>query len=300
MAEPGKQYLRARIQIGNAKGAHSFAPHQTVFHHDDITEDKRKRVQEVKAFSRPNLAGVNHREWNKSSLVPRKLAERRTAENFDHDRSHAYQYNYRAELLRPPNPKPIPSTSKFKVTLRDPGPGVGPQTANLKRTQEQPVHPKLESDFSTEWNLSSTINKSTLDKSFRDLNDRSKDNSVRKTKKLVRDDSYVSPIQRSRLIQEEVRRQKSLGTFNAEKKIFDKPEAPVDRKSLVNRASIEPSLKFTTTQHTGVWEYNAIEGRHMWSDTGSFEYASRGDAVRVHNPDAYNYAKPNLTLTRGG
>ena len=100
------------------------------------------------------------------------------------------------------------------------------------------------------------------------------------------------------MIQDEVRRQKAEGTFNSKRQVFQQSEEPVNRKALVNRAAIEPSFKFTTTKHTGVWEYNKAEGRHMWSDTGSFEYASRGDVVQVHDPDKYNYAKPNLTATR--
>lgn len=36
----------------------------------------------------------------------------------------------------------------------------------------------------------------------------------------------------------------------------------------------------------------------MWSDTGSYVYESRGDTIKVHNPDAYNYSNPTLSKTR--
>lgn len=303
MGEPGKSYLRAKIQIGNARGGTNFAPNQTVFHHDDISEEKRKRVQEVKKFARPNVAGNNDIDWNPSSKVNSKLVERRTRENFVFDRSNTYQYNYRAETLPNPNPTPEDKPSKFRVTLRDTGKSsvsgtTNFESTNLKRTQELPIHPNLQTDFTTEWNLSSAIQKSNFDKSFNDLNRSAKHNTTVKTQKLVKDDTYISPFRRSEMIQEEVRRQKAEGRFNVQSNIFQQEEEPVDRRTLVNQAAIEPSLKFTTTKHTGVWEYNKQEGRHMWSDTGSFDYNSRGDAVFVHNPDGYNYAKPNLTKTR--
>ena len=37
-------------------------------------------------------------------------------------------------------------------------------------------------------------------------------------------------------------------------------------------------------EHTGTWEMNATENRMMWSDTGSYEFDSRGDNVKVHVP----------------
>jgi hypothetical protein len=267
MADAKKNYLRAKIQIGNAKGTSTFAPNQTVFHHDDISEEKRKRVQEVKKFAHPNVAGNNEIEWNKSSKVNSKLVERRTRENFVQDRSNSYQYNYRAETLPAPNPQLGEKPSKFKVTLRDTGKSSLSSTTgsfattNLKRTQELPIHPNLEADFSREWNLSSAVQKANFDRSFDDLNSSAKHNTAVKTRKFVKDDSYISPFQRSEMIQQEVRKQKAEGRFNAQANIFHKQEESVDRKTLVNQAAVEPSLKFTTTKHTGVWEYNKHEGR---------------------------------------
>jgi hypothetical protein len=34
--------------------------------------------------------------------------------------------------------------------------------------------------------------------------------------------------------------------------------------------------------------------RHMWSDTGSFEYNSHGDMKFKNDPEAYSYAGPSV------
>jgi len=50
--------------------------------------------------------------------------------------------------------------------------------------------------------------------------------------------------------------------------------------------------KYQTDMHSGIWSYNKIEKRNMWSDTGSFDYAGKGDIVKVHNTYAANMANP--------
>jgi len=37
---------------------------------------------------------------------------------------------------------------------------------------------------------------------------------------------------------------------------------------------------------------NTIEGRMMWSDTGSFDYESKGDEVKVVTDGAWTFAAP--------
>jgi len=46
-------------------------------------------------------------------------------------------------------------------------------------------------------------------------------------------------------------------------------------------------------EHTGTWEMNATENRMMWSDTGSYEFDSRGDNVKVQTQGAWTFAAPN-------
>jgi hypothetical protein len=45
-------------------------------------------------------------------------------------------------------------------------------------------------------------------------------------------------------------------------------------------------------EHTGNWEMNKAEGRMMWSDTGSYEFESKGDNVKVMTAGAWTFAAP--------
>lgn len=46
-------------------------------------------------------------------------------------------------------------------------------------------------------------------------------------------------------------------------------------------------------QHTGAWEMNKTENRMMWSDTGSYDFDSKGDNVKVHTSGAWTFAAPS-------
>ena len=70
--------------------------------------------------------------------------------------------------------------------------------------------------------------------------------------------------------------------------------ATADPTESKNRYAIEPSRKYTSTKHSGVWELSKADGRMMWSDTGSFIYDSRGDVLKTINPDAFNLEGPTL------
>jgi hypothetical protein len=100
-----------------------------------------------------------------------------------------------------------------------------------------------------------------------------------------------------------------LGVFSLEKKVFQAALEPVDRSKLRNRFAIEKINKRITNSHSGVWEPGKADGRSpnlsliidntyffnfrsMWSDTGSYEFDSKGDTNRVVNLDALNLAGP--------
>jgi len=59
-------------------------------------------------------------------------------------------------------------------------------------------------------------------------------------------------------------------------------------------AAIRRSERQTrVNKHTGRWEMNPIEGRMMWSDTGSYEFESKGDEVKVLTEGAWTFAAPS-------
>lgn len=333
-----KNFLRPKQVIGSCKLPISFKSGQSVFHHDDIPAEKRERKNEVLKWGRSKVLSVDQADWSKSSALDRSrnpLCERRSMENFVNDRSGAYQYNYRAEVLPDKLIPPVDQSKKFHITTQSPDmirklmtmrneDTTGIMNGKFKVTQEMPIHPKLAD--AGEWNSGTQFVRKRVEECGADftkasITSNNKKNVVLFGRKETRASTrpktgqeeeeeeeegkvkpksapapkvrYVNPMECSTKILDEVRRQKQEGIFTTKTTVFQKSEAPVDRSKLGNRLAIEPSRKFKVTEHSGKWEFNAAEGRHMWSDTGSFTYESRGDVVFVKNPDAYNYVTPN-------
>lgn len=220
-------------------------------------------------------------------------------QNFSHDRSHPYLYNYRAEeLFKIPPLKSSPDAAvglngKTKVTLES-----GMLEGYFKRTEELPSSFKLVD--APAWNNRTGVINDSEDRQIRDYKQRklARQNSQRKLKQLVRSGSYLSPVKRTEELQEEIRRQKREGTFTLDKRILRDPiEEKVELYSTNNRFAIERPRLLRSTRHSGVWELNKSEGRFMWSDTGSFEYDSPGDIVQVRNLDRKNYGALTLSAT---
>ena len=338
-------FLKPKQVIGSCKLPCNFKLTQAAFHHDDIPLVKRERKNEVKQWMKSKVLSIEQAGWCKSTEVDKSrnpICERRTMENFVHDRSKFYQYNYRAEVLPDKLIPPIDKSQKFHITEQSPSmiaklqemranDETGILRGKFKVTEEMPINPKLKD--AVEWNnrtqyvrdeveacgreftktaLESTKLKHTrlfqtnllgtstvrpASEGTRELDGLDIEGEGTRTSPILATTSslkYVSPMESSQNILEEVRRQKKEGTFSTKKTVFQKVEEPVDRSKLRNRLAIEPSRKYKVTEHSGRWEFNPVEGRHMWSDTGSFIYESRGDVVFIKNPDGYNYASPNM------
>jgi hypothetical protein len=271
-------YLKSKIQIGNANSSVNHQLNETVFHGDDIDAKTRQRKEEIKAWKRSSQQRREQAEWDQSIKTNEKFLERRTRENFVHDRSYPYQYNYRAEKLGPKLQPTQSKLNKFQINLtqqlpqhsqgedrvEDPrGQTFSANIQTFKRTQEMPIHPKFtEKKFEEEFNLSSKVNPKEFTTNLQQLTQHSRQQTLKKTTKLK---NYMSPMERSIAFQEEVRKQKRQGEFTLEKHVFHPPEEPINRKALVNSFAVEPSLKFKTNHHTGVWELNKTEGRSVSS-----------------------------------
>lgn len=293
-----KKHLRAKIQIGSCKGPITYNSHQTVFHPDDIKQETRERKKEVNSFKHPSVLDTTP-SWQKSTAIGEPICLRRKAENLVHDHK-SFEYNYRAEALPSKNREPTLQPNKFTVTLKTSNQSneVSAMRAQSGPLRELPAHPTLPKPFAMEWDGRCTLPEKVKQQNIANITQKALANSATREKKLVDTSRYQSPMQRSMNLQEEVRRQKKEGTFSVERQVFCAPEEKVDRSKLVNRCAVEPSRKYKTYEHSGTWELNRTEGKYMWSDTGSFDYASKGDIVRTHNPDAYIYAKPTLTKQR--
>ena len=263
------EYLHAKIQIGNSKGPITYKLKQTVFHHDDIPDDKRKRHGEIKNWLKSKILTEETPQWNKSSYVFVPECERRTMENHVNDRSNAFQYNYRSESLEClKNVEPIDKPTKMHVSTQyestaqsilDRKASSRFLSGNFNRTGEMPSHPNLTD--AEKWNVSTFVEPKQINQQLDDMTKRAQEWSAQVTNSEQLLKKRVSLIKSTKLIQEEVRKQKAEGTFSSTKLVHRPRTAPVDRKKLKNRFPNEKLNKMSTHQHSGVWEMNKLEGR---------------------------------------
>jgi hypothetical protein len=288
----GANYLTAKIRIGCCKGPVSFKHNQVVFHHDDIPEHARKRASEVSEYKKPKILSVAPSPWNLSMKTNAPICERRTMENFVQDRGNSYQYNYRAESLdcnRVPEPLDKPTKFHMSRQLESTAQRIKEESVNdmvkqgtLRRNLEMPNHPNLDDALS--WSKTTVLSNKEKKNSYETMTLKSKKNSKSVSDKLK---NYETPMQHSDRMQAVVREQKRNGLFDVKKAILRPASPPVNRNLLTNRHKVEPSRKYKTNKHSGTWELSKFDNRMMWSDTGSYQYESKGDIVMQHNPDAY-------------
>jgi hypothetical protein len=81
-----RDFLKKKIQIGSSSGLVNFTARQTVFHHDDVSPEKRARRSEVRAWAKQDALVTVQSGWNKSTDPQNPVCERRKMENFANDR----------------------------------------------------------------------------------------------------------------------------------------------------------------------------------------------------------------------
>lgn len=311
---PQRDFLRASIKIGNAKGPTNYQHSQTVFHHDDIPPDKRNRKHDVLEWKKSKILSIDKHNWNQSNQTDIPFCERRTMENHVHDRSNRYNYNYRSEsvdYLR--NKEAIDKPTKFHISQQLESTATNLiattrsnlnnnllDTGYLKRTEPMPINPNLEG--SKEWNASTTtVSRRQFQHKLEQMTQLAKETTAKKNLVFGTVFPYESPMESSIKYQEKVRLQKAEGRFDRTLHIDRPATVPVDRTQLRNRylvgkpGSGSGSGKYSTHEHSGVYEYNAAERRDMWSDTGSYEPESKGDVITYHNTYSYNFEGPNMS-----
>jgi hypothetical protein len=303
----GPSFLKAKIRIGSCKGPVSYTPEQAVFHHDDIPEKARKRASEIREWAKAKTLSIERKIWTKSTKPKGEAfdpVERRTMENYARDRSKPYQYNYRSEVIDYFKvPEPLDKPTKFHISrqLESEANAIKEQMRTdpisrgmFGRVAEMPVHPNLVD--APKWQISTMLpypeQYARLDSMTRKAmieTQKARDNRIKPK-------DYLTPIQQTIKIGNEARKKKLEGTFNVSEGIsFSTKRAvtePADPKQFKNRQAVERDMRYTTDQHSGKWEYNKVEKKYMWSDTGSFDMNSKGDILTVINPHAFNFEGP--------
>lgn len=263
-------YLHASVRIGSCKGPISYGHSQTVFHSDDIPKSNRLRKQDVLEWKKSKILSTNRSDWNKSTDPNVPVCERRTMENFVHDRSKKYVYNYRAESLDPlRNKPPIDAPTKFHVSRQ-----LESEASDIRkerkdnllasgyhhRTREVPVHEALAD--APGWNVSTFITPKDISDSQDKLTTKALTMTQKKNSKLGKTMKYLSPMETTIAFQEKVRQQKKEGTFSTTMPVYRPVTEPVVPFDYKNHEAVEKSKKYYTDKHSGVWQYNDCEKRY--------------------------------------
>eukprot|EP01031_Cornospumella_fuschlensis_P040504 gene40504-49370_t len=291
-------FLKAKIQIGSVKGPISFSHDQTVFHHDDVPDRSRQRKEAVDGWKKSKILDPNYHSWSKSTKPIKPVVERRQMENYKQDRGSAYQYNYRAETLDSLKMvEPVDRSTKFHISAQLPSTIQKIQTlratdrvqgGQLHRTQEMPVHPNLE--LARPWNNTTVLTVKEQGEGLNKMTDHAVEWSKKVTEILPQKKEYISPMKQVAIYQDKIRQMKLEGTFSAKLNINRPTSEPVDRTKLKNRFLTAKLQTLTQHVHSGTWDVNPLDGKSMWSDTGSYEYSSKGDILKKTNLDQQNFA----------
>jgi hypothetical protein len=197
-------------------------------------------------------------DWNESTLTPNPRIESRRTEVVITDRSKANSHragifgpiqNQENKLTVGRNSQPSkisnqpckPTTNSNQEVL----------TANYDPFSCQPADDRLK------WNPVTILTAIERDKKLVALTAGSKSHSTISSRKLMKN-GYLNPTQREESFNALVRERKSAGTFSpsliSDVRLIEPPE----RIALSTPAK---SSRYSTSQHSGVWEYNANERR---------------------------------------
>ena len=313
-------FLMSKVRIGSCKGPTAYKQDIRVFHHDDIPTKVRERANEVRDWAHTRILKVDRDEWYRGTKFPHPQCERRSMENFVRDRSNPFRYNYRAETLTfGKTCDVLDKSTKFHISRQtmsqaelikmkmDEDPIYRGQ---FRRTQEMPVHEKLLS--AKLWHTGTQLTAVEQAQSLDTMTKKARAMTAQASYRYIKED-YLTPIQQTAQIQKGIRKQKAAGVFTTKKNVpvgddnitddnksaltasnqkDGEKAAAEDKFDFKNTLKIEKSMKYKSDKHSGVWEYNRIERKYMWSDTGSFTYASKGDVILHHNPNSYNFEGP--------
>lgn len=257
-------YLTPKLRIGNCKGPISYKLHELCFHRCDIPAAKIDRVEFVNESMKSKILSSSQ-TWNISTATVKSTADSRTMENFVHDRSKAFNYNYRAESLDPMRiQEPIDRPTKFHISRTPVSLATSNATGKLndriqqgkfRRTEEIPVNNNLINK--KEWNYMTSYSVEEKEKKLISATRNSKAYTA-KVSKTISKSGYINPVQSETLYHNSLRESKSSNSFVP---LSKSTVQPTDLGPTKNQYALEKSSKYSTFEHSGVWGLNATENK---------------------------------------
>ena len=252
-------YLTPKLRIGNCKGPISYKLHQLSFHRSDIPANKIERVEYVNASMKSKILS-NSQSWNTSTATLKSTADSRTMENFVHDRSKAFTYNYRAESLDPMRiQEPVDRPTKFHIShtsvssanINTSARSNDPiQQGKFRRTEEIPVNRNLSGKV--EWNSMTSYSIKEKEKKLLSLTKTSRDYTAKVSETILKS-GYINPVQIETLYGDTLRKSKRSNSFVP---LSKSTVQPTDLGPMKNQYALEKSSKYYTSEHSGVWAFN--------------------------------------------
>ena len=252
-------YLHAKIRVGSCKGPSTFKRTQKVLLNSDVRNQVWERKEEVLDWKKSRILDTSS-VWDiqvPSNLHP--VPESRTRENYIHDRSKAYAYNYRAESLEPLMiDEPIDVPSKFHISRTSSSTALSSQMrmlhepiqrGQLRRTEEIPVNIKLTDK--PEWNGMTTVSFKKFNNNLEVFTEKSRKFNKRVSTAMGSLD-YINPTKAEEIYHATIRRQKTAGTFTPSSFMNGEDHRPIDPKELMNRYAIERPRTYNVIEHSGM------------------------------------------------
>ena len=197
-------------------------------------------------------------DWNKSTLTPNPRIESRRLGVVIIDRSKAN--GHRAGIFGPiQNQENNLSVGRNSQTFKNSNQPCKTTTNSNKEILTANYNPFScqPGDDRLKWNPVTILTAIERDKKLVALTAGSKSHSTISSRKLI-NNGYLNPTQREESFNALVRERKSAGTFSPSLTSDVRPIDPPVRSAL---STTTKSSRYSTSQHSGVWEFNAIERR---------------------------------------
>eukprot|EP00945_MAST-04E_sp_MAST-4E-sp1_P000946 g946.t1 len=307
----GKDYngLKAQFRIGSIHGRCNYGYDEKAFHKSEIPEKALEAKREIRKAKRGNRLGLNKDGWNGSTYTTAHKCVRDQHQLSAHD-APLFQHNYRAEKLPEKRPPFVPKATHLEfdqaLLIADPKLRATARTlAPSLDTQEMPVHPNLIGKKL--WD-NSTSNQTRLPiERRRKMEEEDRQIKALRKRRPINVPGYLGPAERERNSMRKMRETKKilrekpyLASTDEAGNVTVLQDGAAGRakargKSGGGGGTFKPykttvSRKYKTYEHSGVYEYNQVDKMWMWSDTASEMKNGRGDIVKTHNPDAWNFA----------
>jgi hypothetical protein len=291
--------------VGGAHAKVNYRAAERAFRDADVPARARAARAAAAAAARPALLSGARAEWSHATSAGEQRSVRRSNQISAHDPT-LFRFSHRAEVLPKSDPEYCPRPGPHQFAARR---ALFPNKSDAdfhigasKRLEEVPSHPRLAS--LQPWDLSSAVDRAALERSGRELHVASQRRSRAKSRTISRE-GYVDPVQQQTHLMHELRKVKEarrrLGD-DAKPSTAPEPDtgAAAAAAAAASAASAEPqslrrkatSRRYKVFYNDGVYEFNKLEGCHVWSCSMNANPNFRGSCFKVRNPDAWNFASP--------